>query len=256
MKGFNKLVLATAIIAASSTSFAMQSMDDESLSATTGQDGLTITLDTAVSNIDLFWKDVGGFTGNTGDGSVLVSGLGVTGAGTVITIDAGSSAPGIAVLNVNVNIPTLDLDIGSIYVGDGTLYDNGVVPAAGAVLTINNTLNITNLDVTAQLGNGATNLLALNGTLGTVTLGGLTITDQSAGGGGSIVLGTTTIDGVTLTGTTVNATAGGLVINTGAQANVNVEMASVALGTAQSIGMVKLANISTGANTMTVTGHP
>lgn len=49
MKGLKKLVLASAIIAASSSSFAMQAMDEESMSAATGQDGLTITLGTDIS---------------------------------------------------------------------------------------------------------------------------------------------------------------------------------------------------------------
>lgn len=257
MKGLKKLALASAIIAASSSAFAMQAMDDEALSAATGQDGLTINLDTNISNIDLFWKDAGGFgTSATSDGTVAITGLGVVGSGTVINIDAGTNTAG-SVLNIGVSIPSLTVNVGKIYVGDGALYTAGTVATtATAVLSIDNSIVLNNLNTTVQLGNGSAHLVEMTGTLGDIILtGGLTITDLAAGYGGSIDLGTTTIRGVSVNGTTIDVTAGGLIISSGAQTNVSVEIDSLALGTATSIGSVKLANIATGANTITVRGH-
>lgn len=259
MKGLKKLALASAIIAASSSAFAMQAMDDESLSAATGQDGLTITLDTNISNIDLFWRDADGLgptsTVLPSGGTVLITGLSVTGTGTTINIDAGTNTNG-SMLNIAVAISNLDIGVKDIYVGNAALYSATVLPTSGAVLSINNTINISSLNTTVQLGAGANHLMEMSGTLGTITLtGGLTINDLSVNGGGSIDLGDTTISGIVLNGTTVDVKAGGLVINTGAQTNVNVEIDSLSLGTAASIGSVRLANISSGANTITVTGH-
>lgn len=66
MKGLKKLILASAITAASTSAFAMQALDDETLSATTGQDGLTITLSTDVTIGALRIHDKDGLSGVAG----------------------------------------------------------------------------------------------------------------------------------------------------------------------------------------------
>lgn len=66
MKGLKKLILASAITAASTSAFAMQALDDEALAATTGQDGLTITLGVDLNIGKLRIHDKDGLNGVAG----------------------------------------------------------------------------------------------------------------------------------------------------------------------------------------------
>lgn len=103
MKGLNKLILATAIAAATSSAFAMQALDDDTMSNTTGQDGLTITLKTDVTIGALRIHDKDGLTGSsalgltvTGNGRVDATGFNsyFNGAGVDSTYSAGGSTAG------------------------------------------------------------------------------------------------------------------------------------------------------------------
>ena len=111
MKGFKKLALVSAIAALPVSGFAMEAMDDSSLSAVTGQDGISISLGTEIA-ADIIIHDTDGYTGNASyanAGAMILDGFALTFAlpGDTITIgiDAGSQAVNDAVLNINVSTP-------------------------------------------------------------------------------------------------------------------------------------------------------
>ncbi|MGH8493492.1 MAG: DUF6160 family protein [Moraxellaceae bacterium] len=135
MKGLKKLVLASAIAAASSSSFAMQAMDDESMSAATGQDGLTITINSvALNNLDIKYIDRDGVAGDAtynNPGAIHIvgaggpgDGLSISSTGTTIDIDAGGNAGtgagtgGQLRINVAMGATTVNLQNVTISVAD------------------------------------------------------------------------------------------------------------------------------------------
>jgi hypothetical protein len=290
MKGLKKLVLASAIIAASSSAFAMQAMDDESMSATTGQDGLTIKLNTNLSNLTVKYVDRDGIAGGnyTHAGAVVISPLGIQSNNQVITIDAGGNAGTAAgtqgQLRIGIQMGTLG------QASDDTIINlnNTKISVADAVDTANlvtgNHANVGALtdiitfDATAQLkiaaGGSATLLLgnrnatyvaatdtftgdhmiSLLSDIPSIALTGMAIND--AVGGGKIGIGTLLVDNIhSVVG--VDAVAGGLRIDTNGTTIGSLGLESVKLGdlaTAQSIGDIYVSGI-TANNVITVTGH-
>lgn len=285
MKGLKKLVLASAIIAASSSAFAMQSMDDESLSATTGQDGLTITLDTNLSNLDIAWIDRDGISGGsyTHAGGVNISPVGIAALGQVITIDAGGTAgdtTGNGQLRVNISTTgTTTINLNNTIVSVGDAYDNasktGVIAHDS---TIGNQVQVVKFDATAQLqiaaGMNTTILLGnlsatehfihATASLPSIVLTGLTIHDAGTNGGGDIGLGAIRLDTVNSVAD-IDVVAGGLKINTTGTTVAGIGLENIQLGTVDlttrvgAIGDVYITGAGGGSiamnNVITVTGH-
>lgn len=277
MKGFKKLILTSAILAATSSAMAMQAMDDESLSATTGQDGLTVTLDTNITT-SIKWIDRDGTAaaGFTNAGGLIINNVGIASNGIVIDIDAGGNAGTAAgtegMLNIgitNTNAIVINLGSTTIQVADanntavgatvasrsatGSVVNNDVIRfGAGSTLTIAAAAPGTRL-LDIDLGSEADNFVTLNGNLGTVTLTALAIVDASSNQ--TIGIGTLQLDNLTLTNASVNVVAGGLQINTGTGLNnVNVGMEDVTLGGTPSMGDVYLTGLNIANNTITVAG--
>ncbi|MDF2445575.1 MAG: pilus subunit (FilA) [Moraxellaceae bacterium] len=275
MNGFKKLILTSAILAASSSAMAMQAMDDESLSATTGQDGLTVTLNTNVTT-SIKWIDRTG-TGASGYGNaggVLINNVGIASNGLIIDIDAGGNAGTGAgtrgMLNIGVTNPngiTINLSGSSIQVADAQNTASGATLAARSTTgTARDVIRFATgsqmviagasgrlLDI--DLGSEDDNFMTLNGSLGTVSLTGMQIVDATAGD--AIGIGTLTLENLTLTNASVNVAAGGLVINTGSGlTNVNVGMETVTLGGTGSMGDVYLMGLNVANNTITIAAHP
>ncbi len=172
---FKKLALVTAMFAATSGAYAMEAMDEESLAATTGQDGITVGI--TVPNLTLSQRihDRDGYDptntvadtiGGIEDGALVIDNMVVNtnGGEIVLKIDSDGGAGGTApFLNVNVAIPTgTVIQTGDISVASS---DN-VADASGGVGTwgISNqsatimdsqtiTLGATSLNI--QLGNEA-----------------------------------------------------------------------------------------------------
>ncbi|MGH8493491.1 MAG: DUF6160 family protein [Moraxellaceae bacterium] len=124
---FAKLLLVSAI-SLSSSAFAMESLDDTSLSAATGQDGLDISLATKLG-FDLYIHDTDGFTGATAytdSGAIVMRGVAVdngagANAGIAIKIDAGATgaATNDAILNVGVSTTTTTrINLGTLRVAN------------------------------------------------------------------------------------------------------------------------------------------
>jgi hypothetical protein len=283
MKGFKKLILTSAILAASSSAMAMQAMDDESLSTTTGQDGITLTLDTNVTtNIKWIDRNGTGVAGYTHAGAMVINNVNIATTGLRIDIDAGgntgSGAGTRGMLNIGVSNPnaiTIGLGGGSIQAADATDAVNYVTDplatraASGAgmnVITFNagSTLTIAAnagrlLDI--QLGSEVNNFITLNGNLGDISLTGVNIIDANGGVGGDISIGTLTLSNINLVNASVNVDATGLKFNTGTGlTNVTVGVERLALGDETAVGAgfigdVYLSGMNISNNTVTVSGH-
>ena len=265
MKGLKKLVLASAIIAASSSAFAMQAMDDESMSATTGQDGLTISLNVNMSNLDVKWIDRDGIVGDpnyANAGAVHITPIGISATGQVITIDAGGSAgnsTGNGQLRIGMTTTgatVINLNNTVISVADASP-TGSAIGADTPILTFGATaaLNISaGMNTTITLGNRVGgHFLTATAVLPSISLSNLSIND--AVGGGVIALDKIVVNGVN-SATAIDVTNTGLTIDTTGTTVGEVGLEGIRLGTAASasIGDVYIANI-TANNVITVTGH-
>lgn len=276
MKGFQKLVLATAILAASSGAFAMEAMDEESMSATTGQDGLTITLATTLTDMAIKYIDRDGITvaqnaaSTYTNAGALIIGEGVNGinlsANLVVDIDVGGSATtGVdnGMLQIKVGMaPTTNVVIGlqsvNISVAEATATGSGIVGTATPIISFDSTAQLTiantaNL-MTIQLGNeDQGNMIKLNANLGNVSLTGMSINDANSGG--SIAIGTLSLASLNVVAS-VDVVAGGLQINTAGTTIGEVGIENLRLGDATQaiVGDIYLSNLNP-STTLTIRGH-
>ncbi|MTT53409.1 hypothetical protein F1529_13050 [Alcanivorax sp. VBW004] len=278
---FKKLALAAAVAVAPMSALALEPMQDEALSAVTGQDGISIGL-SLNATLDVGVEDTDGFTGNTGEGMILIDNMGLTGDIT-INVDSASSATGGGVLQASISIPTLTIDTGDIYVGQGT---DGTDVAAGIAKvgteltaqaandpildSVGITLSDVNLNV--QLGSEASNFFALStstaltidigvlGDLGNTNQDNLVLRDQSTNGGGAMVVDQVSIRNVDVNGITGSITTSGLEISTNAAlSGIDIAAMGVAFGaddgTAPSIGNVYITGLDMSGQTITISGH-
>ncbi|WP_423855691.1 DUF6160 family protein [Acinetobacter guillouiae] len=206
MKLFTKLALVSAV-AMSSNAMAMQAMDDAALSATTGQDGISIGIDAfkvEIAKLHVFDGDglaVNPTTGGTGKaGAITLNNVVVTKTGTgnladlVIDTDGGATAgaTGTPFLNVAAAISALKIELGKIEVNNVTGSAGAYKPDAGSAEILSGlTVNVGATTANIQLGNtpqGA--MIKLNGSMiGGLSISNLALKDASAAGGGYIVLG-------------------------------------------------------------------
>ncbi|MDM1273484.1 putative pilus system protein FilA [Acinetobacter indicus] len=142
MKTFTKLALVSSM-ALSANAFAMQAMDDSALSATTGQDGLSIGIGISKIEIEkLFIHDNDGLNGTIDNaGAIVIQGNGIAGdanenfgivvganyddagayllesrnlADLTIDSDAGAGGGNTAFINIAAEVSGLDIKIGEI----------------------------------------------------------------------------------------------------------------------------------------------
>ena len=206
MKLFTKLALVSAV-AMSSNAMAMQAMDDAALSATTGQDGISIGIDASkveIAKLHVFDGDglaVNATTGGTGKaGAITLNNVVVTKTGTgnladlVIDTDGGATAgaSGTPFLNVAAAINAMKIELGKIEVNNVTGSAGAYKADAGSAEILSGlTVNVGATTANIQLGNtpqGA--MIKLNGSMiGGLSISNLALKDASAAGGGYIVLG-------------------------------------------------------------------
>ncbi|MES2918891.1 MAG: DUF6160 family protein [Pseudomonadota bacterium] len=280
MNGFKKLVLCTAMIAASGSAMAMQAMDEESMSSTTGQDGLTITINSSdIQDLGITWIDRDGRTTGDGAGAVTIDNIGVTISNLVITVDAGSAAANSG--QVLVGISTAD-DV-TVHLNDRGATPAGAVIGVGAAgatavsgtstpilkfadnaqmvisggfsadIKLGNRNAATEHFMTMDFGGGAT---ATN-----LTLTGLSIIDTvgtaaNAGADVGIGIGTLSINDIVVH-SEIDVVAGGLQINTAGTSIGSVAIEGVVLGdlaTNASIGDIYLTGL-TSNSIITIAGH-
>lgn len=284
---FKKTMLACALVALPVAGFSLESMDDQAMSAVTGQDGVSISIATPAAGIggDIILHDTGGFTGATNDGAIVMTGFNLDSNGAItVLVDAGATAidgSGTKVLNVSVSIPAgTTLNTGAIGVA-GSARDNaawGLDAAAIGILadtriTLNGTTTL-NIQLGGELQNvantpgSATDMIAIATTItGGLSLTGVSLSDANSGGsmgisatGGQIDLvgnGASTDLGVGVAG---NVTLAGLVLEVGtlgSATGMDVRMQRVYLGTddaAHTLGDVEIRGLQLAGTVVTITG--
>src|SRR5690554_5283838 len=108
MSAFKKLALVTAMAALPMSGFAMEALDDATMSGITGQDGLTVTINVPTSTLDILIHDADGFNGASlsgAAGAIVIEDMSLTtgAGGIVLNIDADGNGTD-PVLNVGVVI--------------------------------------------------------------------------------------------------------------------------------------------------------
>lgn len=272
---FKKLALVTAMFAATSGAYAMEAMDDESMAAATGQDGITIGIQTtAPITMNQIIHDGDGLTGNAG--AIVITGMAVdaSAAPITLTIDAdGDDGAGAAYLNINVTTGALSIDTGDITVATS----NGVGAAVtneSAVLLSSSTISIDSVDLNIQLGSEPQG--AMIRMQNTVVGGGLTINNFSLNdtsvGGGSIGVGTITMkdwDAGTGFGglAAADLSIGDVLVDVVAGTGLEVQLVSIggADGLYQSmenvtlggttLGDIEITGLQLSGTTITIAGH-
>jgi hypothetical protein len=227
---FKKLALAAAVAVAPMSALALEPMQDDALSAVTGQDGISIGITTPAAGIsmDVLVHDMDGVgtagtpvAGLSGDAGVIyIDNMKIDTAGgsidVVIDSDGNTTATGDAVLNIAVGLPSnMVISTGDISVAatDGI---GGTAEAAGAVLlnSMDITLGATNLNI--QLGaDPQGSMIAMDTTIsGGITIGAIgtavgdfALNDTTGFAAGSGAAGSITADQVVVSGADGGAAA-------------------------------------------------
>ena len=178
---FKKLALVTAMFAATTGAYAMEAMDDESMAAATGQDGITVVINTPATGITMtqIIHDNDGHAGNTNSGAIVIGDPADPTNSTV-----GGPAPMKIVLGGALTL-TIDADGGDatpVAAGQTGAYLN-----IGVALTGTTTINTGDLSVVNS--GTASGTQAAGAGFGTVTAAGSTILKDMA-----ISLGATTMN--------------------------------------------------------------
>jgi hypothetical protein len=268
MNGFKKLVLASAVLAATSGAYAMEAMDDESMSSTTGQDGLTISLNSNITDLVITYVDRSGYdvapSSFSSAGAVVIDDVDVGISNLVITLDAGGSAgttAGSGMLNIGVTMASLNIGLGGTVIGVADAQATGsTVGAVKGIISFSATaaLSIGSTAMNIQLGNETQGAMVTMGTtISEITLTGMSINDVAgANQSGSISIGTLRLSNVTVANS-IDVVSGGLRVDTTGTSIASVGLERVVLGdVAQvSIGDIYLSNLDVDS-VITITGHP
>lgn len=293
MKLISKLTLVASAVLMSANAMALQKMDDAALSATTGQDGISIGIGISEIKIDnVFLHDADGLSdsatvagtpilgGTNGAGALNISNIKLTanaasalqsGNFADISIDTDGGQNGSApFLNIGAAITGLNVDLGQVKVTNSSKdATTGFMKAGSNEAVILNGLSLKTGVTTAniQLGNtpqGA--MIKLDGSMiGGLEINNLSLHDASANGGGDIVLGKIKVNDSGSNDLGLNAdiavTQNGLQL-TALKNKTDVYVQSVQLGsaTSKSIGDLQISGLQIshagGAGAVvTVAGH-
>ncbi len=286
MKLFTKLALVSSL-AISANAMAMQQMDDAALSATTGQDGISIGIGLTEIGIDRISvydgdglaADKTGLGGTASAGAININDVKLStnsalasGNFADITIDTDGGA-GKAFLNIGAAIAGLDIELGQINVSAAKKAEEeaggfySVTDDTEAVILNGLSLSTGQMTANIQLGNtpqGA--MIKLNGSMvGGLEINNLSLHDASAAGGGDIVLGKIKINDTGSANMDLNVdvavTTKGLEV-TALKNKTDIYVQSIQLGSkdAKSIGDVQISGLKmmNGTNAgakITITGH-
>jgi len=285
---FKKIALASLISVAASGAYALEAVDEATLSETTGQQGIDIFTTLSVSGATLTYTDGDGYAGTpsyANSGDLVISNLGMSGS-VKVSIDAGSTAAGPdAALKVGIlGTTALNLSLDGISVkktGGATSYNILTMPA-GTTISVASGYNLA-----LELGKGGSGHLGrMTGNIGTVTIGDNTTTTAKvaivdATNSGQIGLSRVQVTGVNLgdgTGnnfTNIDVCGGGaattacaagedgLKIKFGSgstdtvMSGLGVTLNDVRLGsaTAASIGQVSISGLNMAGTSVRIIGH-
>lgn len=288
---FKKLALVSAMFAATSGAFAMEALDEEAMAATTGQDGITVTITLAnpiSMNQIIHDKDGWAGAGTPQGGAIVIGDVGTSttpnggmsialGGALTLDIDAdGGNAGGTApYLNIGVSltgattISTGDLRVASSATsaaggGIGTIDDTAATTYSSVIMnSMDIVLGATNLNI--QLGNEPQGHMIV---VDTVMTGGLTINNMSlndANSGGSISMVSQHLydaGGTDLSvAANIDVTGSGLAIELAQFGDVangaSVDITGVKLGgvAAAEIGDIEIRGLNLNGTTITIAGH-
>lgn len=186
---------------------------------TTGQAGLTVTL------------DAGGSTGTAlGNGSLSI--------------------------NISTGTNAFWIDIDKIDVFDTAAA--GVPAQRKTIIDFVNPIKLGNFNALIALGNEPVggHMLTLNANIGTIDFGNILINDASAGAG-SINIGSLQVSGVNLVGAYADIATNGMIVNTGTGlSSVTVAMNTVKLGDAAqpALGNITLTGLNLNNQTFRISG--
>lgn len=266
MKLFTQLALVSAI-AVSGNAMAMQALDDAQLSATTGQDGITLTIKPPVKAFSgltagrggviaidhIYVHDKDGLAiadGGTGTaGAITLDGFAIAGNQPIVVkidADGGGAAAGGAFLNVNVALPSeLIIRTGDIGVADS----NRSTGALSTVRGINGTSTKILDTIDVKLGGAAMNIQ-----LGNQVQAGFVNTQTMIKVSGSIANGLS-ISGVTLRDDTGSASTATNLGSSGGQIKLGeIVVTDTANGAAVAAGTLTLAtDIDVSSNGLVLT---
>lgn len=295
MKLLSNLTLVASAVLISTHAMALQQMDDAALSATTGQDGISLGIGISEIKIDkLHVFDGDGLSdqatmpgstavitgGTNGAGAITISNLKLTtntasalasGNFADITIDTDGGKDGKSpFINIGAAVTGLNIELDGVKVNNATKDATTSLMKVGeseAVILDQLSLKTGATTANIQLGNtpqGA--MIKLDGSMiGGLEINNLSLKDASAGGGGSIILGKIKVNdtdsGDLSLKTDVTVTTNGLKL-TALQNKTDVYVQSVKLGStaSKSIGDIQVSGlqISNAAGpgaTITVSGH-
>lgn len=294
MKLFTKLALVSSM-AVSANAMALQAMDDASLSKTTGQEGITIAIDTTsgITVGKLYVHDNDGFANDTlsfgeGDDATTINTLGVADADVsaaaitvneitikkatgnngnlaTLTVDAADVA-GSPVLNVLAETGALDVTIGSIGVATSKAYNEtlntrGVEDNEKEIIT-GFSLSMGATKANIQLGNAPQGaMIVVDSEIKGGLTTSLTLNDTSSTGGGAIAINGLKVTSAGSQNLNADAKIGvkedGLYI-TPASSSINAYIQSVGIGNKvnpASIGSVEVQGLNLGGTSIKISGH-
>ncbi|MFZ5755762.1 MAG: DUF6160 family protein [Pseudomonadota bacterium] len=273
---FRKLALASAIAAVPAVGFGqMVEIEDAAMSEVSGQDGITLTINTPAITTDIYIHDKDGLAGAVGayslysfDGAIVIDNFSYAGNMTV-TVDAGDNvqAGGAPTLNINVSIPTATIITGDISVANSQRDDVATgwgINTQSATLLNTMTIALSGLVMNIQLGNEPQgNMIAIASTVTNgISINSFALRDANSGGmlGASNILVKDTGASANLQlSVNANATAAGLVIGltqVGSTTGMDVRITDARVGTTTSaaIGDISVVGLNVGGTTITLSG--
>ena len=282
--GFKKLALAVAVAAAPMSALALEPMQDEALSAVTGQDGISMNIDVPSLSLAVNVHDNDGIgtdgpygIGTPGAGAIVIGNpLGTangpanltlaTGAGGIdVKIDADNNGDS-PVLNVNVTIPTgTTINTGDISVATSNGMGTDIANQSSTILD-SMAISLGQTTMNIQLGSEPQgDMIALNTTIsGGINISGFSLNDATAGTGGALsaasiaITGTAEANGdiTTAMGVNLDSTDGLVIdIDTLGTSGLNLAITDLALGNGTSIGDVEVIGLNLNGTQIAVSGH-
>ncbi|WP_297764040.1 DUF6160 family protein [uncultured Alcanivorax sp.] len=284
---FKKLALAAAVAALPATGFSMEAMEDSALSGVTGQDGISIGLNTELS-AELRIHDADGFTDPAGvtandrtDSAALIfqdfaiTAIGGGAAQIDLEIDSGTNAGNDPTLNINVDLANgIDVNMGDLDVADSGRTTASTISAGWTVGTsvgtnrVDSVISLGSLTLGAgtslniQLGNEAQgDMIAIDTTISNgISISGFAINDADSGGGISQDVSIVDSAGANLTvATGINVDADSLNIGLagiGDAGGMNVRLANLNIGdgTGGNVGDIELVGLQL-SGSLEISGH-
>ncbi len=279
-----KTIIMTSLLLANGSVFALQTLDDSSLSQATGQDGITVTLQDFEPNAQIIWTDTNGI--NSADGidpanigivtttpqpGAVVFGDGtrannfrISKGTTTLTLDVDGNN-GSPMLNINISLPEdMMVQTGDIFVA-GKDNNNQLVNMTKIMNDVK--VELGGLDLNVQLGSASQGqLLKLYGTIvGGIRISNLALISDSSGteqygiGIQKITVRDTGTSGdLTFNGSGVSVANTGLIITPSAGKQIDVLMDDLKVGnlaSSASIGGVAVLGMQLDGTSLTISGH-